>query len=159
MSVVVTWKSEVWEQNCVWLFYSFSFERNYDVWKSKYPCFLLDKNINVNKNETESKMENPTGSFRDKNLVLQLVWESRIKSETVMSWSSHEKKERIFRNVYFVRKKIFNIYVLSQYIFHWINFQNIYTFTYQKTVLHTLLLLGFKITKSLLCLQGKSTVK
>ena len=26
---------EVWEQNCVWLFYYFNFERNYDVLKSK----------------------------------------------------------------------------------------------------------------------------
>ena len=48
---------EVWEQNCVWLFYYFNFERNYDVLKSKSPCILLNKNINFNKNETESKME------------------------------------------------------------------------------------------------------
>ena len=31
---VATLKSEVWEQNCVWLFYDFHFERNYDVLKS-----------------------------------------------------------------------------------------------------------------------------
>ena len=43
----------------MWLFYYFNFERNYNVLKSKSPCFLL-KNINFNKNETESKMENPT---------------------------------------------------------------------------------------------------
>ena len=41
----------------MWLLYYFSFERNYDVLKSKGPCILLDKNINFNKNETESKME------------------------------------------------------------------------------------------------------
>ena len=29
----------------------------------KSPCFLLNKNINFNKNETGSKMESPTQSF------------------------------------------------------------------------------------------------
>ena len=57
----------------VWLFYYFNFERNYDVLKSKSPCILLKKNKNFNKNETESKMENPTHSFRETNLVLQLI--------------------------------------------------------------------------------------
>ena len=57
----------------MWLFYYFNFERNYDVLKSKSPCILLNKNINFNKNKTESKMENPTHSFRETNLVLQLI--------------------------------------------------------------------------------------
>ena len=57
----------------MWLFYYFNFERNYDVLKSKSPCILLKKNINFNKKETESKMDNPTHSFRETKLVLQLV--------------------------------------------------------------------------------------
>ena len=44
----------------------------------------------------ESKMENPTHSFKKTNLVLQLIEESEIKSKTVMSWSSQKKKEGIF---------------------------------------------------------------
>ena len=63
-----------------------------------------------------------------------------------MSWSSQKKKEYIFCNVCFVRR-FFNIWVLSQYIVYWINFQNIYTFTY--ILLHTLLLHVFKIVESL----------
>ena len=50
-------------------------------------AFCLNKNINFIKNETESKMENLTHSFREMNPVLQLIWESQIKSETVISWS------------------------------------------------------------------------
>ena len=46
----------------MWFFYYFSFERSYDVVKSKSPGIFLNKNINFNKNETESKMENPTHS-------------------------------------------------------------------------------------------------
>ena len=63
-------KSEVWEQNCKWLFYYFCFERDYDVLKSKIPCCFLNKNININKIETESKMENLAYSFREMNFVL-----------------------------------------------------------------------------------------
>ena len=93
-------KSDVWEQNCVWLFHYFNFERNYDVLKSKSPCILLNKNINLNKNETESKMENPTYSFRETILVLQLMSELQIKSKTAMSCSTRKKKEGIFCTVY-----------------------------------------------------------
>ena len=32
-------------------------ERNYDVLKSKNPCILLNKNINLGKIETESKIK------------------------------------------------------------------------------------------------------
>ena len=80
----------------MWLFYYFNLERNYDVLKLKSPCILLNKNINFNKNEMKSKMENPTHSFRETKLVFQLIYESQIKSKTVMSWSSRKKKEDIF---------------------------------------------------------------
>ena len=52
-------------------------------------------------------MENLTHSFRETNLVLQLIEESQIKSKTVMSWSSRKKKEDIFCTIYFVRSKFF----------------------------------------------------
>ena len=64
---------EIWEQNCVWLFYYFNLERNYEVLKSKSSCILLNKNINFNKNETKSKMDNPTTSFRETNFALQPI--------------------------------------------------------------------------------------
>ena len=41
-------------------------------------------------------MENPTHSFREKNLVLQLICESRIKNKTVMIWSAPKNKEGFF---------------------------------------------------------------
>ena len=44
-----------------------NFERNYGVLKSKRPYFLLNKNINFNKNEA---MEN---LIRETSLVLQLI--------------------------------------------------------------------------------------
>ena len=76
----------------------------------------------------------------------------QIKSKTVMSWSSRKKKEGIFCTVYFVRRNFFNICVLSQCIVYWTHFQNIHNFTYQKILLHTLLLLVFKTVESLQCI-------
>ena len=52
-----------------------------DILKSKRPCTLLNKNVNFNKNEMESKTENPTNSFRETNLF------ASVQSKTVMSWN------------------------------------------------------------------------
>ena len=128
----------------------FNFERNYYVLKLKSSCILLNKNINFNKNKTNSKVENLTQSFRETNLVVQLIYESQIKSKTVMSWSSRKKKEDIFCTVYFLRRKYFyNICILSQCIVYLIHFQNIHIFTNQKTFLHTLFCLFLKLSKAL----------
>ena len=109
---------------------------------------LLNKNINFNKKKTESKMQNPTHQFKETNLVLQLIEESQIKSETVMSWSSWKKKEGIFVPFILSKRKFFSICVLSQFIVYWIHFQNKYTFTYQKTILHKLFCLFLKSSKA-----------
>ena len=56
----------------------------------------MNKNVNFNKNGTESKMENPRHSFRKTKFVLQLILKSQIKSKTVMSWSSRKEKRASF---------------------------------------------------------------
>ena len=53
--------------------YYFNCERDYKVFKSKGPCIVFNKKLSFNKNGTESKMENPIQSFRQTNLVLQLI--------------------------------------------------------------------------------------
>ena len=60
----------LWAKLCVWLFYYFNFERRDEVLKSNSRCILLNKNINFDKNKTESKMENPTHSFKEMNLLI-----------------------------------------------------------------------------------------
>ena len=116
------------------LFYYFNFERNCDVLKSKSSCILLNKNIiNFNKNETESKMGNPTEvlkrqtlCFTCRKLKLKLWWVG-----------ARERKNWVFFVRLILSKGIFfNICVLSQCIVYWIHFQNIHTFTNQKTLLH-----------------------
>ena len=121
------------------------FEMNYDVLKSKGPCILLNKHINFNKNETESKMENPTQGLSGTILVLQLIWEWQIKGKTVMSWSSRKKKEGILSTIHFVRRKFFFTYMIYlnascfKYTFR------IYTLLHTKRhLLHTLFCLLIK---------------
>ena len=72
-------------------------------------------------------MENPIHSFRETNLVVQLIQISQIKSKTAMSLSSRKKKEGIFCTVYFIRREVFKD--LSQCIVYIIHFQIIHTFT------------------------------
>ena len=56
-------------------------------------------------------MENLTRSFRETNIVRQLI-ESQIKSKTLMSWNSRKKKEDIFCNVNLIcRNEIFLTFV------------------------------------------------
>ena len=138
------------KQNCVWFLYYSYFQRNFYILKSESLCSLLNKNMNFNKNETESKLENPTHRSREINLVLQLVLKLQIKSTTMMSWSS--QKSTFFATFILSEGNFFNIYVISQCIVYWVYFQNTYPFTYQKPFLHTLLLLVFKIVKSLQCI-------
>ena len=57
----------------MWLFYYRNFERNYDALKSNSPWILLNKYKSFNENETESKIKNPTQSFTETKLVLQLI--------------------------------------------------------------------------------------
>ena len=102
------------------------------------PCILLNRNVNFKKNETESKMQNPTHSFGETNLMLQLIQESQIKSKTVMSWSSQKKNEGIFCRVYLYC--VLN--TLSEYTYFFIS-KNITPYAF---------LLFFKMVESLQCI-------
>ena len=80
--------------------------KNYDVLKWKSPCILFNRNVDFNKNETESKMENPTHSLRETNLVLQSIYESKFKVKLwcVGQW---ERRKRVY----------FALFILSEGIF------------------------------------------
>ena len=85
-------------------------------------------------------------SYKNRKLKVKLWWVG-----------AREKKRAFF--VYFVwREFFFNICDLSHCTVYWIHFQNIYTFTYKKTLLHALLLLVFKIFQSLHCILKQESV-
>ena len=121
--------------------------------KSKNPCILLNKNINFIKNETESKMENPTHSFRETNLVLQPYKNRKFKVKLRWVGARERKKRAFFVPIILSKGNFFNICVLSQCKLYWIPFQNIYTFSYiiKDITLYTFSLI-FKIVESLKCI-------
>ena len=66
--------------NCLWLFYFFNFDRNYDILKSESPCILLNKNMNLKKKKKKNGTKNGKScSFREKNLVLQFIKNNNLK--------------------------------------------------------------------------------
>ena len=85
-------------------------------------------------------------SFKTGKLKLKLWWVG-----------ARERKMRAFLVPFILYKEnFFNICVLSQCIVCWIHFQNIQTFTNQKTLLHTLSLLVFKTVESLQCILNNT---
>ena len=95
-------------------------------------------------------MENITHSFRDTNLAFSSYKNHKLKVK--LWWVRARKKKAFFVSFILSEGKFFTIYVLSQCVVYWINFQNIHSFTYQKILFHTLLLLVFKIVKNLQCI-------
>ena len=69
-----------------------------------------------------------------------------------MSWSSKKKKTGFFVALVLSEGNFFDICILSQCIVYWIHFQNINTFIYQKTLLHTLCCLFLKSFETFQCI-------
>ena len=63
-----------------------------------------------------------------------------------------EKRGPSLYHLFCPKELFFYICVLSQCMVYWILFQNVHTFTYQKILLHTPLLLVFTFVKSLQCI-------
>ena len=68
-------------------------------------------------------------------------------------FGTRQRKKRAFFVPFILSEgTFFKICVLSQCIVYRVHFQNIHIFTYQKALLHTLLLLVFKIVESHQCI-------
>ena len=104
--LVTILKSEVWEQNCVWLFYYFYFERNYNVLKSKSRCFLKwNRKWKIQKRVLERRTL-CFSSYKNRNLKVKLWWVG-----------TRERKKSSFFVTFISSEEIFfSISVLSQYI-------------------------------------------
>ena len=61
-------------------------------------------------------MESPTHTFRDTSLVLQLIYEPRIKNKTGIIWSLRKKKCAFFVMFILPEEISFNICVLSEFL-------------------------------------------
>ena len=125
----------------MWFFCYFNFERNSDVLNSRSSCILLNKTLIKTKQSQKWKIPGTVtlcfSSSKNRKLKVKLWWPG-----------AREKKESIFVPFILSERNFFNICVLSRCIVYWIHFQNRHTFTHEKTLLHTVLLLVFKSSKA-----------
>ena len=115
------------------------------TFRPKSPHILLNKNIDFNKSETEAKMKSPYTVLERLTLCFSLYKNCKLKIKLWWVGARERKKRSFFVSFILSERNFFKICISSQYIVYWIYFQNIYAFIYQKTLLHTLLLLVFKI--------------
>ena len=84
-----------------------------EVWRFKakksLTCFLLNKNVNFNKNEIKSKLENLTQSLRETNLELCFSSYMSRKPKIKQWWvGAIERKKRVlFAKFFFFWSKVF----------------------------------------------------
>ena len=123
----------------MWLFCHFSFERSYDVLKSKSPCILLNKNINFNKKRNGIEIWNSHAQFsRDEPCASILI---RIAKLKLKQWwvETREIKRRtflvplIFSGGNFFKICFFSLYcalnTLSEYTYFYLS-KNITLYTF-----------------------------
>ena len=125
--------------------FSIILKKNYDILKSKSPWSLLTKNINFNKNEMASKI--PHALLERQTMCISSYTNCKLKVKLVGVGAWVRKKRAFFVPLCLFKWDFLTI-VLSQYIVYWINFQNIYTSTYQKKLFHTLSCLFLKCLKA-----------
>ena len=136
----------------MWLFYYFNFERSYDVLRLKSPCILLNKNMNFNKTKRNRKWEIPPSVLERRTACFS--WYKNRKLKVKLWWveARERKKSSFFEPFILSQRNFFKICISPLCIVYWMRFQNIQTFTYQKALLHRLLLLNSKIVESLQCI-------
>ena len=100
-------------------------------------------------------MENPTHSFRQTHLVLQLIEESQIKSKTVMSWNSLKKRGHFLHCILCTKNFLYSKISCSKNMkyFMYSVLNSITEYTYFVHFLHV-----FKIAESLQCTHKHNLV-
>ena len=132
----------------MWLFYYFNFERNYDVLKSKSPCFCWTKIETLIKTKLNWKWKIPHTALERRTLCFILYKNRKLKVKLWWIGARERKKRAFFLPFILSEGNLFNICVLSQCIVYWIHCQSIDTFTYQRTLLRTLFCLFLKSPKA-----------
>ena len=86
-------------------------------------AFCRTKNRNFNKNETESKMENPNAVLERRTLWFSTYKNRKLKVKLWWVGAREWKKREFFVPFILSEGNFFNICVLSRCIVYWIHFQ------------------------------------
>ena len=117
-------------------------------WSQKVHAFSWSKIYTLIKTKWSQKWTIPHTVLERRTTCFSSYKSRRKLKEKLSCVEAYErKKEGIFCTVYFVRRKFCNICVSSHCIVYWIKFQNIHSFTYQETLIHTLFCLFLKSSK------------
>ena len=101
------------------------------------------------KTKRNRKWKIPYTVLERRNLCFSSYKSRKLKEKLWWIGARKGKKKAFFVPFILSEETFLNICVLCQCIAQWIHFQDIHTFTYQKTLLNTLLLLLFKVVESL----------
>ena len=142
----------------MWLLYYFYFERKYGVLKLKSPYFLLNKNINFDKNENWKWKNTHTVLKR---WTLRFSWYKNCQLKVKLWWVGARERKRncIFWKAFYSTEFFKYFCFVSMYsVLNKLSEYITYTFKYQKALPHTLLFccLFLKSSKSLQCILKQS---
>ena len=112
---------------------------------------MLNKHITFNKTKRNQKWKIPHTDLEGRTLRFSSYKIRKLKVTLWWAGARERKKRPFFLPFTLSEGNFLNICVLPPCIVFWIHFQNIHPFTWQKILLHTLLLLVFKI-KTLQCI-------
>ena len=113
---------------------------------------MLKKNIKFNKTRWNQKWKIPQTILERWNMWFSSYMYHEFKVKMWWVGAPERKKSRLFVTFILSEEILLTFVIFSLYTMHWMNFQNIHNFTYQKTLFHTLLLLVFKFLESLYCI-------
>ena len=113
------------EQTCVYLFYYFNFERNYDVLNAKSPYFLLTKYITLIKTKRNRQWKISRTVLEKRNLCFSSYENRKLKVKLWWVETPKRKKRACFVLHILPERNLLNICVLSQYILYWIKFSGL----------------------------------
>ena len=91
-------------------------------------------NKNIIKTRRNWKWEMPPSVLEKWTMCFSLHKNCKLKVK--LRWVVAREKRKSAFNVYLVQRKLLYICILSQCIVHWVNYHNIYIFTYQKLLPH-----------------------
>ena len=130
-------KKKAWKKICTWLFYYFYFGRTYGVLKSKSPShvFCWRKIWTLIKTRWNRKWKIPHTVFERWNRSFSSYKNCESKVKLYWVGACARKKSAFFVMFILFKGNVFKICVLSHCMVYWMNFENIYTFAYQKTLL------------------------
>ena len=118
---------------------------NYNVLKSKSPYFLLKKIHTLIKTKQNWKWKTSPTFLQRQTFCFSSNYNRKLKVKLWWAKARKRKKRKYFVPFIWMKETFFKHFI-SMHVY-WINFQNMHYFTYQKTLLHTLLCLFLKSSK------------